>query len=1326
MKRIAALMLALAVCLLAGLALAEELPVARSGSMAAYVDGAGQLFLPGNVRAVNQASADRLLSIDPYRVLFTSEQADGTSDLYMIDLGTFAETRLARGVHAAAMADEDTLYYVPSASRTQLWRMSMKDMTPRLAYTETEPIDRLINTAEGLVFDRVDGMGAMVYVPLTDRFERYSGGLPTATLLTDSYELTLTDGDLVMRDITSRAEEHIDTGVQAFTVMNGSIYYLANTGSAVRLKGYDPAAMTWQVVLTVDPDMERQLTATGEKLFMLDSSRQIYTVNLTKGSLDPYRKVNDPASYNLPRGYTATGLKILGMDGQLNVYAELSEASAQPNFSFIEFTSTSDTLSPVYRLLETYSMEGETAAWTFVKPAVQYSPLSRGSRGEAVRAIQQPLYDLGYYDYYIDGIFGPRTQYAVELVQMDMNVPVTGIADSDLQRRLLNGDIPKYDAYMALTRGNRGMRVQIMQETLRDLGYLADSADGIFGGNTQRAVQRFQSENGLKMSDGATREMLKLLYSGDARRCASFIDLYRGNTGYRVRELNNRLEELYYLEDNPGSSYTTATAEAIRAFQRRAGLEVNGNATEYVQRRLFSVYAPEAAGYITLRRGDENSRVSDLQIRLRDLGYYSGSISGYFGSTTEKAVKLFQRRVDLNVTGVATVRTQQLLFRRDAPEYVEPTVIGDPVITVDPYAYREAAIYYITDDVAWNDYVTFNWYAEGDVASYRVRIRSQSGRTVFDEETLLSRTGVTIDTLDYDNVYTMTVTAYPEDGNSSHVTSSSLRFCRVETPEEPVVPEIGTVSTPEIRFEKVTRVQDGVQYVDPGKITLRWHADGELDHYEVELLDSDGETVLTLSTTDENAAMKGSTLTVGEFYRLFVYAIPTNGTLEDAEVNVEIFALEDASIPTPSPEPPEEEIPLAEPSVKPEVTPEPTEIVESTPVPTIAPEDLPEALPEETPAPTEEVPEEAPQAEPQEQPAEAEGEPVEAQDGQIEGEPEPTIPGTPAAPEEAPQAETQEEPAEVEGEPVEAEGVQIEGEPEPTPPETTVGIPTITFETLVGTDNGVSYLTGNPISMIWQSEGDVAGYEITVLTHEGNAVAHATTDKNSLSVNASNIASGEVYTLVVTTIPNGGSAENGATAMASFALYTEPAGAEEAYAEQYDAEAPAPQEESYAEEAPAPQEESYVEEVSVPQEESYAEEAPVRQEETYVEEAPTPQEETYVEQYDEEEPAQRDEGDYEDEPYVEESREEASYENDYAEDEGAGNEGMNADTISQMQSSLVSLGWLTEGSYESGILDGATLQAVRSFQSWYNENYGGELPYAESSVDSATLSLLLN
>ena len=50
-----------------------------------------------------------------------------------------------------------------------------------------------------------------------------------------------------------------------------------------------------------------------------------------------------------------------------------------------------------------------------------------------------------------------------------------------------------------------------MQERLRELGYLADSADGIFGPRTQKAVQLFQSENGLLTSESATRETLQRL-----------------------------------------------------------------------------------------------------------------------------------------------------------------------------------------------------------------------------------------------------------------------------------------------------------------------------------------------------------------------------------------------------------------------------------------------------------------------------------------------------------------------------------------------------------------------------------------------------------------------------------------------------------------------------------------------------------------------------------------------------------------------------------------------------------------------------------------------
>ena len=89
MKKICAILILALLALLAGCALAETSTIARSGALAAYLDGEGRLYLPGNEQPVNRQSADALVSIDPYRVLFLSTQPNGTRDRYMLDLGSF-------------------------------------------------------------------------------------------------------------------------------------------------------------------------------------------------------------------------------------------------------------------------------------------------------------------------------------------------------------------------------------------------------------------------------------------------------------------------------------------------------------------------------------------------------------------------------------------------------------------------------------------------------------------------------------------------------------------------------------------------------------------------------------------------------------------------------------------------------------------------------------------------------------------------------------------------------------------------------------------------------------------------------------------------------------------------------------------------------------------------------------------------------------------------------------------------------------------------------------------------------------------------------------
>ena len=103
-------------------------------------------------------------------------------------------------------------------------------------------------------------------------------------------------------------------------------------------------------------------------------------------------------------------------------------------------------------------------------------------------------------------------------------------------------------------------------------------------------------------------------------------------------------------------------------------------------------------------------------------------------------MELFQYTAGLNVSGVATVETQQLLFSDRAPVYVAPTPtpvptatptpapgeVGTPVLGISPIDSVSGGIYYL-DPAAGR--VNFTWSADGDVAAYYVRVADSTGNT---------------------------------------------------------------------------------------------------------------------------------------------------------------------------------------------------------------------------------------------------------------------------------------------------------------------------------------------------------------------------------------------------------------------------------------------------------------------------------------------------------------------------------------------------------------------------------------------------------------------
>ncbi len=81
-------------------------------------------------------------------------------------------------------------------------------------------------------------------------------------------------------------------------------------------------------------------------------------------------------------------------------------------------------------------------------------------------------------------------------------------------------------------------------------------------------------------------------------------------------------------------------------------------ATHIQEAPVASVEAVDAA---VLRQGSRGSEVKEVQRRLKQWGYYSGSVDGIFGAGTKKAVIAFQKKNGLTADGVVGKATYKAL-----------------------------------------------------------------------------------------------------------------------------------------------------------------------------------------------------------------------------------------------------------------------------------------------------------------------------------------------------------------------------------------------------------------------------------------------------------------------------------------------------------------------------------------------------------------------------------------------------------------------------------------------------------------------------------------
>jgi peptidoglycan hydrolase-like protein with peptidoglycan-binding domain len=123
-----------------------------------------------------------------------------------------------------------------------------------------------------------------------------------------------------------------------------------------------------------------------------------------------------------------------------------------------------------------------------------------------------------------------------------------------------------------LERGSEGPDVKDLQEALIALGFKPGEVDGVFGVLTESAVKSFQSWVTV-MADGVvgatTWEKLDEADKSDPT-------LRNGSRGIAVRGLERRLIAAGFGVDDVDGHFGAQTEAAVRAFQQRYELPVDG------------------------------------------------------------------------------------------------------------------------------------------------------------------------------------------------------------------------------------------------------------------------------------------------------------------------------------------------------------------------------------------------------------------------------------------------------------------------------------------------------------------------------------------------------------------------------------------------------------------------------------------------------------------------------------------------------------------------------------------------------------------------------
>lgn len=268
--------------------------------------------------------------------------------------------------------------------------------------------------------------------------------------------------------------------------------------------------------------------------------------------------------------------------------------------------------------------------------------LRKGDTSSKVRQMQERLISLGYLSGKATATFDAPTEAAVIAFQKRNCSYYDGVAGPETLKALYSSSARSTSTVsgvigVTLRSGDDGDSVRAVQTRLKALGYYKGNVDGDYGSGTTEAVKSFQRAHGLTADGAAGSSTLNMLFGENAKTASAakvtnrpstntprpkitprptrtplpantyvlvtpppdgqviYVTLQRGHYGSLVERLQKELKAQGYYNGATDGYFGEGTENAVKAFQRVKGLEVDGIAGTATLRRLYQGDFPAGA-----------------------------------------------------------------------------------------------------------------------------------------------------------------------------------------------------------------------------------------------------------------------------------------------------------------------------------------------------------------------------------------------------------------------------------------------------------------------------------------------------------------------------------------------------------------------------------------------------------------------------------------------------------------------------------------------------------------------------------------------------------